>query len=49
VSRLTSDGRVTLTDDRLIVTGAGGERREELVTDPDEWRRLAAETFGIVV
>jgi N-hydroxyarylamine O-acetyltransferase len=47
VSRLTSDGRVTLTDDRLIVTDARDERREQPVTDPDEWRRLAAEQFGI--
>jgi N-hydroxyarylamine O-acetyltransferase len=46
ISLLTPDGRVTLRDDRLIVT-AGADRREEPVAVPGEWRRLAAERFGI--
>jgi len=47
VSRLTPDGRVSLTDDRLIVTGAGGDKREQPVTGPEEWWRVCAEQFGI--
>jgi len=46
ISLLTPDGRVTLRDDRLIVT-AGDDRREEPVAGAGEWRRLAAERFGI--
>jgi N-hydroxyarylamine O-acetyltransferase len=46
ISLLTPDGRVTLRDDRLIVT-AGDDRREELIAGAGEWRRLAAERFGI--
>jgi len=38
--------RVTLRDDRLIVT-TGDEKREATVAGADEWRRLAAERFGI--
>jgi len=46
ISRLTPEGRVTLCDDRLIVT-TGDEKREEPVAGAGEWRRLAAERFGI--
>jgi N-hydroxyarylamine O-acetyltransferase len=46
VSLLTLDGRVTLRDDHLIVT-AGDDKREEPVAGAGEWRRLAAERFGI--
>jgi len=46
ISLLTPDGRVTLRDDRLIVT-AGDDKREELIAGAGEWRRLAAERFGI--
>lgn len=46
ISLLTPEGRVTLRDDRLIVT-TGDEKREEPVAGADEWRRLAAERFGI--
>jgi N-hydroxyarylamine O-acetyltransferase len=46
ISLLTPDGRVTLRDDRLIVT-TGDAKREEPVADAGEWRRLAAERFGI--
>ena len=37
---------MTLRDDRLIVT-TGDETREEPVAGTGEWRRLAAERFGI--
>src|SRR5262249_20521305 len=46
VALLTADGRVTLRDDRLIVT-AGDDKREEPIDGDGEWRRLAAERFGI--
>lgn len=46
ISLLTPDGRVTLRDDRLIVT-AGDDKHEEPVAGAGEWRRLAAERFGI--
>lgn len=42
----TLDGRVSLTDDRLIVTGVNG--REELSIESDgAWRRALLEQFGI--
>ncbi len=47
VSRLTSDGRLTLRDDRLITTDTGG-KTETPIGDAAEWRRLAAEHFGLV-
>jgi hypothetical protein len=46
ISLLTPEGRVTLRDDRLIMT-AGDDRREQPVADAGEWRCLAAERFGI--
>jgi N-hydroxyarylamine O-acetyltransferase len=46
ISLLTPDGRVTLRDDRLIVT-VGDDQREEPVAGAGEWRWLAAERFGI--
>jgi N-hydroxyarylamine O-acetyltransferase len=47
VSRLTVDGRITLRDDRLITTATGG-KTESPIGDSAEWRRLAAEQFGLV-
>lgn len=46
ISLLTPEGRVTLRDDGLIMT-AGDDRREQPVAGAGEWRRLAAERFGI--
>lgn len=46
ISRLTPQGRVTLRDDRLIVT-TGDDKREQPIAGDGEWRRLAAERFGI--
>ena len=46
VSLLTPEGRVTLRDDRLIVT-AGDDKHEQPIAGTGEWRRLAAERFGI--
>jgi len=48
VSLLTSDGRLTLRDDRLITTDATAGKTETPIGDAAEWRRLAAEQFGLV-
>jgi len=48
VSRLTSDGRLTLRDDRLITTDAIAGKTETPIADAAEWRRLAADLFGLV-
>ena len=45
-SRRTSEDLVTLTDDRLIVTGVGG-RRETRVGDEQGFRMALAKQFGI--
>jgi N-hydroxyarylamine O-acetyltransferase len=45
-SRRTSEGLVTLTDDRLIVTGAGG-RRETRVDGEQAFRMALVKQFGI--
>ena len=44
VSRLTPEGRITLRDDRLIVTDLAGVKTETSVSD---WREHLAEHFGI--
>jgi len=46
VSRLTTDGRITLRDDRLITTDTTG-KTETPIGNAVEWRRLAAEQFGL--
>lgn len=43
-SRLTTDGRITLRDDRLITTAADGHKTETPVTD---WARVAAAELGL--
>jgi N-hydroxyarylamine O-acetyltransferase len=47
VSRLTEDGRITLRDDRLIVTDAAGTKTESPVDGGEAWQRLAREHFGL--
>ena len=47
ISLLTPNGRVTLQDDRLIITSDG--LRRETPVDPNEWRRLLKERFGVVL
>lgn len=44
-TRATPEGRITLSDLRLVIT-AHGERREQLLTD-DEWKRMLEQDFGI--
>lgn len=46
-SRLTERGRITLTDDRLIVTDEQTGRSETPVEDAEAWARLAVEHFGL--
>jgi N-hydroxyarylamine O-acetyltransferase len=45
-SRALSNGRVTLSDMRLIVT-EGRERRERVLADEAEYIAVLAEEFGI--
>ena len=47
-SRATASGRVTLTDQRLIVT-EGGTRREVTLRDPSDFAETLAAHFSIVV
>jgi N-hydroxyarylamine O-acetyltransferase len=46
-SRATPDGRITLSDDRLITTRK--EKREERLLDARERQEVLAEQFGITV
>jgi N-hydroxyarylamine O-acetyltransferase len=46
MSRVTADGRITLRDDRLITTDAGGHKTETPI-EPADWQRLATEHFGL--
>jgi N-hydroxyarylamine O-acetyltransferase len=47
-SRLTADGRVTLSGTRLITT-RGGERHERELAGQEEFARALRERFGIVM
>lgn len=48
-SRLTEDGRVTLSDMRFITTSKNGERRERTLTSQKEYEAILREHFGIVM
>ncbi len=48
ISIATPDGRVSLEQNRLIIT-SNGERRESPVTDDEEYNRLLKERFGVVL
>ena len=48
-SRATSEGRITLSDMRFIRSTAGGRRREQLLTNDDEYATILREHFGIVM
>ena len=45
-TRATPDGRITLSDRRLITTRAG-ERQERELADEDEVRAVLREWFGV--
>jgi N-hydroxyarylamine O-acetyltransferase len=48
-SRATSAGRITLSDMRFITSTPGGGRREQLLTNDDEYAIMLREHFGIVM
>lgn len=47
-SMATPEGRITLSDDKLIET-RGGTRQERLLSDDEEWRGKLRELFGVVL
>jgi N-hydroxyarylamine O-acetyltransferase len=47
-SRATTDGRVTLSEMRLIIT-RNGERQERLLTNEEEYAAMLREHFGVVL
>jgi N-hydroxyarylamine O-acetyltransferase len=48
-SRATRDGRVTLSDMRLITTSGLGQRQEQQLEAQEEYDRILREQFGIVM
>lgn len=48
-SRLTLAGRITLSERRLIQTGADGSREERVLESEAEYRRVLREAFGVVM
>jgi N-hydroxyarylamine O-acetyltransferase len=48
ISRATPDGRVSLENDRLIVT-RNGQRTERLVESKEEYHALLKKHFGVVL
>ena len=49
-SRVTDDGRITLSDMRLVTTsGPHGTRAEQMVTSREEYDRILRDQFGIVM
>lgn len=48
-SLATRDGRVTLSDMRLITTSGAGQRQEQLLEAQEEYHRILREQFGIVM
>jgi N-hydroxyarylamine O-acetyltransferase len=48
-SRATPEGRITLSDMRLIVTSGNGERQERTLTSEEEYAEILRDEFGIVM
>lgn len=48
-SRATADGRVSLSEMRLITTGPDQRRDERTLKDQDEYDRVLSDQFGIVM
>jgi N-hydroxyarylamine O-acetyltransferase len=48
-SRATPEGRITLSDMRLIVTSKNGEREERTLTSEEEYAEALRDQFGIVM
>jgi N-hydroxyarylamine O-acetyltransferase len=47
-SMATPDGRITVSDRRLIIT-RNGEKKERLLNSEDEWQSSLAEYFGVIL
>ena len=48
ISRATSDGRVSLEEEKLILT-QNGQRTEQIIESKDEYRELLQKYFGVVL
>lgn len=48
-SKATPDGRITLSEMRLIKTTTGKERQEQVLTNDEEYAAALRENFGIVI
>ncbi|HJR08170.1 MAG TPA: arylamine N-acetyltransferase [Pyrinomonadaceae bacterium] len=48
-SRATEEGRITLSEMRLIKTSKNGERQERTLTSQEEYEAVLSEHFGIVM
>lgn len=47
-SRVTDDGRITVTDMRFVIT-SGSERQERVLNDQAEYDRVLRDQFGVVM
>jgi N-hydroxyarylamine O-acetyltransferase len=47
-TRATPEGRLTLSELRFITTTLSGERREQLLTNEEEFGKMLAKHFGII-
>lgn len=48
-SRATEEGRITLSEMRLITTSQVGERQEQILTSQEEYAEILRQHFGIVM
>ena len=48
-TRATAEGRVTLSEMRLITTGAGSDRQERMLANEEDFATTLREHFGIVM
>jgi N-hydroxyarylamine O-acetyltransferase len=44
----TTDGRVTVSDRRLIIT-RNGKKQERLLNSEDEWKTTLEKYFGVIL
>jgi N-hydroxyarylamine O-acetyltransferase len=47
-SRATAEGRITVTQDKVIAT-RNGDREERVLSSNQEWRKALQENFGIAL
>lgn len=48
-SRATSDGRISLSEMRFIMTTADGKRQEQILTNQEEYATILRDQFGVVM